>query len=69
MVYIPTGNVSCPLWILVAKPKTTLFLNVNALIPSVKNDFATRITLGTYCLLAQHKEHTIKRNFLLDMST
>jgi hypothetical protein len=30
-------------------------------------DFATSITLGDYCLLAQHKEHTIKRNFLLDM--
>jgi hypothetical protein len=25
--------------------------------------------LGDYCLLAVHKEHTIERNFLLDMSS
>jgi hypothetical protein len=29
--------------------------------------YATSTTLGAYCLLALHKEHMIKKNFLLAM--
>jgi hypothetical protein len=28
-------------------------------------DFATSTTLGAYCLLATHREHSDRRNFLL----
>jgi hypothetical protein len=38
----------------VAKSKTTLFLDVNAFIPSVKIDFATGTILEAYSLLAWH---------------
>jgi hypothetical protein len=34
---------SCPLWILVAKSKMMLVLNVHTFIPSAKIDFATRV--------------------------
>jgi hypothetical protein len=46
---------SCPIWILVAKPKTVLFFIFTLFILRVKMDFATRINLVACRLLAKSR--------------
>ena len=41
---------------------------MNAFIPSVKIDFATRIRCGVKYLLALHKENTLERTIVLDVA-